>query len=139
MKKKIFDYGKLKTAIPKTTSSPPLVGPPPPVGHVYLASICSVLRSKNAGPYEVTIDVMFPDAKTCAKVKATNVLTKEKIIDMYGIKDEDVLASMWWDNANAFKLTMKRKHVSASFECRDVHGSGNHVPLMYLPIPWDAE
>ncbi|KAK0614840.1 hypothetical protein B0T17DRAFT_497656 [Bombardia bombarda] len=115
---------------------PPQLNPPPPPGFVYLASLATVVRSKNAGPYELTLDIMFPDKERYDLVKSAGVLSKKSIMSMYGVeKPEHLLACMWWEPALAFKATIKRPVVSGNFSDNDVHGSGAHVPLLYLTIP----
>lgn len=111
------------------------LSPSPPAGFAYLASIASVIRSKNAGPYELTFDVMFPDGQRYNQAKQSNVLTTKTISMLYNIPEEEVLVSMWWEPALAYKATIKRPTVSASFGESDTHGSAQHVPLMYLQIP----
>ena len=122
------------TAIAAMQNPLPLqLNPPPPPGLVYLASLAKVVRTKNCGPFELTIDVMFPDAKTYKRVFDADVLNRDVITRIYAVeKSEHVLACLWWDPALAFKTTIKRQAVSGSFDDNDVHGSGAHVPLIYL-------
>lgn len=111
------------------------LNPPASDGLVYLASLASVIRSKNAGPYELTFDIMFPDRQSYEQVKQSNILSTETICKLYNIPAEEVLVSMWWEPALAYKVTIKRPIVSSSFGETDTHGSAQHVPLMYLQIP----
>ncbi|KAF2230079.1 hypothetical protein EV356DRAFT_492711 [Viridothelium virens] len=112
----------------------------PPSGYGYLGNMASVIRSKNAGPYELTFDVIFPDERMFALVKSTAILHAEAIARLYHIKPIDVLACVWWAPANAFKATIKRKIANGSFGEADTHGSAQHIPLLYLtvPIPRDS-
>lgn len=112
-----------------------VLGHPPSPGSAYLASLANVVRSKNAGPYEITFDIMFPDRQSYDRVKNANVLTTETISRQYSIPPQDVLVSIWWEPALAYKATIKRPTVSASFGESDTHGSNQHAPLMYLEIP----
>ncbi|KAK5653021.1 hypothetical protein OQA88_9307 [Cercophora sp. LCS_1] len=122
-----------KAASVKTTIK---LSPPPKPGHVYLANLANVIRTKNCGPYEITMDVMFHDFETYKKVLDANVLTRETIGYLYDVeKPEHLICCMWWEPALAFKATIKRKAVSGSFRDSDVHGSGLHVPLMYIQVP----
>lgn len=107
----------------------------PPFGHKFLADLAICVRSKNAGPYELTFDVMFSDEETKDLVKATNTLTQATIARLYGIKEDDVLASLWWDQALAFKATIKRPRVGGGFWEYDNHGAQQHIPLLELPVP----
>ncbi|OKL55559.1 hypothetical protein UA08_09180 [Talaromyces atroroseus] len=127
--------GVKKITPPKPSSTTNVLGQPPSSKFVYLGSLASVLRSKNAGPYETTFDIMFPDRATYEQVKESNVLTSEAISRLYSIPPEDVLVSMWWEPALAYKATIKRPTVSASFGEADTHGSAQHAPLMYLQVP----
>ncbi|KAJ5595469.1 uncharacterized protein N7459_001677 [Penicillium hispanicum] len=107
----------------------------PAAGHIFLADLAKVVRSKNAGPYEITLDVMFHDAETVAKVKESNILTPTTIANLYDVPESDVIACLWWHPALAFKVTLKRPMVSGGFWDRDAHGSAQHMPLMTLQIP----
>lgn len=110
--------------------------PEPATGTCYLGDVATVLRSKIAGPYEVTFDIGFPVEETFQKVKTSGLLTGAKVAELYGIPEEDVIAALWWDPARAFKATIPRYRASAGFEETDTHGSQQHVPLLYLSLPW---
>jgi len=110
--------------------------PEPDAGTCYLADIASVVRSKIAGPYHITFDVMFNDRETYEKVKQAGVLSKGTIAKLYGIPESDIDVSMWWDQAMAFKATIPRHRASAGFGETDTHGSQQHAPLLYLTLPW---
>jgi hypothetical protein len=57
--------------------------PEPEAGTCYLADVASVLRSKNAGPYELTFDIMFPTREVYDKVKNTGLLTMATVCRLY--------------------------------------------------------
>ncbi|KAJ9638742.1 hypothetical protein H2204_004218 [Knufia peltigerae] len=113
--------------------------PEPAQGTCYLGDVASVLRSKIAGPYEVTFDIMFPDDETYNKVKNSNLLSGPTVAKLYNIPESDVIAALWWDPARAFKATIPRYRASAGFEETDTHGSQQHAPLLYLTLPWGRE
>ena len=82
------------------------------------------------------MDVMFSDRDTYDRVRSAAILSRNTISQLYHIdKPEDIIACMWWEPALAFKATIKRNVVSGSFRDFDVHGSGWHVPLLYLRVP----
>lgn len=112
--------------------------PAPPVGTCYLGDVASVVRSKIAGPYEVTFDIIFPE-EVYQKVKDAGILSGPIVAKLYNIPETDVIAALWWDPAKAFKATIPRYRASAGFEETDTHGSQQHAPLLYLSIPWDRE
>ncbi|KAK7042318.1 hypothetical protein R3P38DRAFT_3178882 [Favolaschia claudopus] len=109
--------------------------PPPKPGFVYLASLASMVRSKNSGPYDVTMDVMFQTREAYDAVKKAGILTREKVREVYRVNDEDVLVCMWWEPALAWKATLKREKASGSFGESDMYACQMHVPLMYLEVP----
>lgn len=130
-KKAASEPAQQKTA----PSQRPFLKPDPPQGYSYLGDIASMVRTKNAGPYELTMDVMFDDDETFQTVKKSNVLSVDAITRLYHIPEDDVIACLFWDQARAFKATIKRPNVSGQFGDVDMHGSQQHVPLMYLQVP----
>lgn len=67
----------------------------PSPGHTFLADLAEVVRSNNAGPYELTFNVMFPNIKVASKVKGTGILCPGTIAKLYDIFEDDVIACMW--------------------------------------------
>ena len=115
------------------------LSPEPASGTCFLGDIASVLRSKNSGPYELTMDVMFATPEIYNKVKESGLLNREKISQLYSVKDEDVVASLFFDQALAYKATIARPAISGGFGETDTHGSQQHIPLLFLSLPWDRE
>jgi Domain of unknown function (DUF4387) len=104
-------------------------------GTSYLGDQASVVRSKNAGPYELTFDIMFAEDETYLKVKKCGVLTQSTVAQLYNIDEDDVIACLFWDAARAFKATIKRHAVSGGYGETDTHGSQQHAPFLYLVLP----
>jgi hypothetical protein len=103
--------------------------------HIRLYDLASVLRSKNAGPFELTLDVMFPDRQSYALVKDSGVLTRELVSQLYGVARSDVYHIAFFDPALAVKITLKRRIDSGSIGDTDVYGAQQHAPLMNVSIP----
>ena len=55
-----------------------------------LAQCASLIRSKNAGPFTLTFDVMFSNASAYERVKRSGVLTGERFAEIYGVPAGDV-------------------------------------------------
>jgi Domain of unknown function (DUF4387) len=100
-----------------------------------LDELAKVIRSKNAGPFEITFDIMFDDAAKYERVKATGVISAARIAEAYQIRVDDVLVCRPYDAAVAFKITIRRPVGSGDIEDRDVYGCQQHVPLTRLEIP----
>lgn len=101
---------------------------------VKLYEISKVLRSKNSGPFELTMDVILDGEEVYNKVKESGVITKELICELYNIKEEDISTLTFFDAALAFKVTIKRPVDSGSIGETDVYGSQQHAPLMGIEI-----
>ena len=100
-----------------------------------LADIAKVIRSKNAGPFEVTFDIMFDDAASYDRVKRWGGIEKHRIAAAYRIPLEHVLVCRAYDPALAFKVTIRRPISSGDIGDTDVYGCQQHVPLTMIEVP----
>ncbi|MCL1924919.1 MAG: DUF4387 domain-containing protein [Defluviitaleaceae bacterium] len=97
-----------------------------------LTDIAKVVRSKNAGPYELTFDIIFNDAHTFEKFISSEIITKKSFANLYTIKEEDILGIIPFAPANALKITIVRPISSGQIGERDVYGAQQHKPLMEM-------
>lgn len=100
-----------------------------------LMDIARVIRSKNAGPFEVTLDVILPDRATYERVLESGSLTKERIAQAYGVSVTDVVVLQTFPAGCAIKATLRRRVTSGSFGDTDVLGAQQHVPMMLIELP----
>ena len=100
-----------------------------------LLDLAKVIRSKNAGPFEVTFDVMFDDRDKYERVKKSGAINAETIAKLYRVRRDDVLVCRAYDPAVAFKITIRRPVGSGDITDRDVYGCQQHVPLMAIEVP----
>jgi len=91
-------------------------------------------RSKNAGPFEVTIDIAFADRETYDKVKASGIVCPELIASRYGVAPEDVIFTAY-DAGLAFKATIPRAVPAGDFGDTDVYGCQQHALLLDVELP----
>jgi hypothetical protein len=103
---------------------------------VSLKDIAKVVRSKNAGPFEITFDIIFQTREDYEAVKATGVITKELISSLYDVPTQRIVTFLYFDAANAIKATIPRPRPQGSIGEIDMHAAQQHVPLMNLLIPW---
>jgi len=95
-----------------------------------LKDVANVIRSKNAGPYELTLDVLLKDDELFAKLREADIINIKTIADLYRIPEEDVLSIVYFPNARAIKATIVRPLPSGAMEERDVYGAQQHAPLV---------
>ena len=100
-----------------------------------LRSLAKVVRSKNAGPFMITIDAEFYDKETYEMVKNSGVMTKETIAKLYKLPVEDVYGVYFVEGALAVKASIWKPHPAGDPECTSVLGGEFHVPLADLEIP----
>lgn len=106
---------------------------------VSIVDLVKVIRSKNAGPFELTFDIIFHDRKTYDKAVRTQVITRELIARLYHIPVEKVLHFVEYDAAHAIKATIVRPVDSGTIGDTDVYGAQQHAPLLGIRLPWDEE
>jgi len=100
-------------------------------GTTKLADIAKVIRSKNAGPLLLTIDVIFDDMESYERVLASGVLSAETFAGLYGVSHNEV-AVMPYAQALAVKITLPRLHRSGGPADTDVYGAQQHAPVLDL-------
>jgi hypothetical protein len=99
---------------------------------VRLADLASVVRSKNAGPFVLTLDVFFRNREIFRKVRDAAVITKATVAELYRVRENDILEVTFFEPADALKISIKRWVGSAAPGDTDVFGAQQHVPLMSL-------
>lgn len=102
-----------------------------------IRDIAQICKSKNAGPFMVTIDVLFEDHTLYQRVKSTGVLSAALFAKLYGVDEADVLFTPY-DTASAFKATLPRLVPAGDFGDTDVYGAQQHAPLLDVDIPLNA-
>ncbi|MBR0139999.1 MAG: DUF4387 domain-containing protein [Firmicutes bacterium] len=101
---------------------------------VKLRDVASVIRSKNAGPFELTLDVLLKDQETFELLKNADAINKELISRLYHTPEENIISIVYFPNARAIKATIIRPYPSGALQERDVYGAQQHFPLMNAEI-----
>jgi len=104
---------------------------------VRLRDLAAVVRSKNAGPFRLTVDILFKDHDTYRKVKASRVITPELIARLYRLQPGQITNFVEFDPGKAIKATFVRPVSSGAAEDTDVYGAQQHAPLLDVVIPLD--
>ncbi len=93
-----------------------------------------VVRSKNSGPYELTLDIIFKDRAHYELFKRRRIITGRTVARLYRRPASDILAVVWFEPAHALKITMRRPIPSGHPGETDIYGAQQHAPL--LGITW---
>lgn len=102
---------------------------------VQLMDLAQVIRSKNAGPFELTFDILFEDQANYERVRDSGVINRRLVARLYGISDNEVLVCRPYEPARAIKITIRRPIGSGDLGETDVYGCQQHVPLTKIEIP----
>jgi hypothetical protein len=97
-----------------------------------ILSVAKVIRSKNSGPYELTLDIIFKDRAGYELFKRKNIITKSKIAVLYHCRIKDILKVVYFEPAKALKITIKRPIPSGHPGETDIYGAQQHAPLLSI-------
>jgi hypothetical protein len=101
---------------------------------VRLYDCARVIRSKNAGPFTLTIDLMFADSISLDRVLRSPVFRAEVIAALYGVSP-DFVRILPFPRVLAIKVSLPRPGSSSGAPSdRDIYGSQQHFPLADLEI-----
>ncbi len=99
-----------------------------------LGELARLIRSKNAGPFELTFDIMFDDQETFQRVERSNALSGAVIAEIYRVPLEDVKFFVV-PQALAFKASIPRPRFQGDLLDSDGHGGQQYAPLIDIEIP----
>ncbi len=100
-----------------------------------LIDAARVIRSKNSGPFELTLDILFKDASTYEAFRDRALIDAPLIAKLYGVDETEVLSVVWFEPANAVKATLRRRLPSGAPGDTDIYGAQQHGPL--LDLSWE--
>ena len=99
-----------------------------------IGDLAVVCKSKNAGPYEVTIDAVFADKEIFERVKASGVLCEDLFARLYNVRADEIIFTVY-DAGLAFKATLPRLIPAGDIGDTDVYGAQQHAPLLAVEVP----
>ncbi|OWT64020.1 DUF4387 domain-containing protein [Candidimonas nitroreducens] len=100
-----------------------------------LSSLAKVVRSKNAGPFEVTFDVIFAQRETYEHVRDSGVINETLICRLYKVTPEKIITLGFFDRIQSIKITLPRPRPQGSIGETDMHCCQQHIPLAEVQIP----
>jgi len=105
--------------------------PPRPVFR--LADLARVVRSKNAGPTLLTIDIFLKDARAYALVVRDPAMSCASVARLYGVDPAQVQRHAMADIC-AIKYVLPRRVCAGSPGDGDVYGAQQHGPMLRLEL-----
>lgn len=104
---------------------------------IEIKKLAKIIRSKNAGPFKITLDIIFQNLESYEKVQKSKILDKKLISNLYGLSNLDDISVVEFDQAAAIKITFPRIIPSGNIGDSDVYGAQQHTPLYTIRIPWN--
>lgn len=98
-----------------------------------LYELAKLIRSKNAGPFMLTIDILFEDLQSYEKTRDSGKINKQYISRIYGI-DEEKIKIFECPDSLAIKISFPRQVSSGGVGDHDLFGGQQHGPLVELVI-----
>jgi hypothetical protein len=98
-----------------------------------LADIAQVVRSKNAGPRRLTLDLMFASDADYRRIVQSPALEPARIAALYRVRPDDV-AVIPYPVGRAIKIVLARSIMAGDPGDFDVYGAQQHAPLLGLEV-----
>ncbi|GAX88820.1 DUF4387 domain-containing protein [Effusibacillus lacus] len=102
---------------------------------IKLVELAKTIRSKNAGTDKITFDIIFREKENYEIVKASKTITRESVVQLFGIPEERICDFVEFDPAYAIKFTIYRTSPSGSLGERDIFGCQQYPPLLDIEVP----
>ena len=98
-----------------------------------LTELARVVRSKNAGPTTLSLDLMFADAAAFRRALAAPALSPAALAPLYGVPTQRVQV-IPYEPALAIKIVLDRAVIAGSPGDTDVYGAQQHGPLLGIEL-----
>jgi hypothetical protein len=99
-----------------------------------LADLALEVRSKNAGPFWVTMELFMRDAEGYRIAADEEFLNERVVAELYRVEESSV-QMFRIPSLNVVKISYPRRVPQGSLRDRDMHAGQHHVPLALLRVP----
>jgi len=99
-----------------------------------ITELTNIIRSKNSGPYELTMDLMFNSKENYEFVSRNRIINEDLICRLYRIPRENIVGIVHFKPAHAIKVTIVRPICSGDLGETDVYGAQQHAPLLDILV-----
>ena len=98
-----------------------------------LDEVCRYVRSKNAGPFWVTIDLFFDGPEAYARYADDPALSTEAVARLYDV-DPASVRRFKVDDLDVVKISIPRSQPQGGILERDMHSGQQFVPMLGLEL-----
>jgi Domain of unknown function (DUF4387) len=98
-----------------------------------LRDVCRYVRSKNAGPFWITVDLFFDGPDSFRRYRGDSAIAAPAIAALYGVDVQNV-RRFEVDTLNVVKLSFPRLQPQGGAVERDMHGGQQYVPMLDIEL-----
>lgn len=98
-----------------------------------LSDVCHDIRSKNAGPFWITVDLFFHDRQAFDRYAAVSQLQPQALAAVFGVRPEQVGCYPVPD-LSVLKISYPRKDPQGGMIERDLHGGQQFARLIDIEL-----
>jgi Domain of unknown function (DUF4387) len=99
-----------------------------------VGELASLVRSKNAGPFWLTLEIFCGTDAVYETIAAPDVITPQRIAPIYETAP-DAVRIYRLPKLRVVKISFPRPTVQGAIADRDIHAGQQHVALTRLSIP----
>lgn len=98
-----------------------------------LRDVCRSVRSKNAGPFWITVDLFFDSAESYARHADDPAIGSDAVAVLFGAEPAQV-KRFKIEDLNVVKLSYPRAQPQGGAFERDMHGGQQYVALLDIDL-----
>lgn len=96
-----------------------------------LGEAAKYVRSKNAGPFWMTIDIFCDEDESYNRIKNSENLTVEHLQELYHV---DLVEKYAMDDLRVMKFSMPRPHPQGSPHDADMHAGQQYIRMLDIEL-----
>ena len=98
-----------------------------------LEEVCHQIRSKNAGPFWISVDLFFRDREAFDRYAGAKELQPQHLAPLFGVRPDQVECYPVPDLA-VLKISYPRRDPQGGMIERDLHGGQQYVRIVDLEL-----
>ncbi|MEX2356657.1 MAG: DUF4387 domain-containing protein [Thermaerobacterales bacterium] len=99
---------------------------------VPIQQLASVIRSKNAGPFWVSVDIMCDTREQFERLRDSGQFDRHKIARLYNLSSRRISEIIFFEPGLAITFNIRRRKPAGSPGDRDMYGAQYYVPILQL-------
>ena len=98
-----------------------------------ISEVCRHVRSKNAGPFWITLDLSFPDIESFERYANAPALQAPAIGALFDV-DADLVKRFLVRDLSVLKISYPRRSPQGGAMERDMHGGQQYIQLLDVEL-----